>query len=242
MRYCVLIPAHNEAGTIRQVVEGALCHVDHVIVVNDGSTDETVAALDGVAIELLDHAENRGKGQRLSEGIDHAIAAGFDGVLTLDADMQHDPDDIPAFLAAAQADPEAFILGDRFSDNASMPRGRAFGIRFGDFFVGWSIERRLRDAQCGMRLYPASLWKRTAVPDDLQAHFVFETAVLLHAAEAGCRFVRVPIAARYSGFVSRPSHYRPFTDTWSIVCAITKFIVRRRFKLRGLLIAVGLLR
>lgn len=242
MRYCVLIPAHNEAGTIRAVAEGALRHINDVIVVNDGSTDDTVAQLDGLAVKVISHAENRGKGQRLAEGISYAAEQGFDGVLTLDADMQHDPDDIPAFLEAAHRAPGAMILGDRFGDNASMPWYRAFGIRFGDFFVGWSIDRRLRDAQCGMRLYPTELWRKTKVPEELKAHFVFESMVLLHAAEAGSAFVRVPIAARYSGFVSRPSHYKPFKDTWSIVCAITKFIVRRNFKLRGLLIALGLVR
>ncbi len=242
MRYGVLIPAHNEAGTIRQVVEGALRYVEHVVVVNDGSTDDTVAALAGLPVEIVNHSENRGKGQRLSEGLSQAMANGFDGVVTLDADMQHDPGDIPAFLAAAEEAPDALIMGDRFSDNESMPWYRAFGIRFGDFFVGWAIDRPLRDAQCGMRLYPTELWRKTAMPDELRAHFVFETMVLLHAAEAGFDFVRVPIAARYSGFVSRPSHYRPYADTWSIVSAITKFIVRRRFKVRGLLIALGIVR
>lgn len=242
MRYCVLIPAHNEAGTIRQVADLALRHVKDVIVINDGSTDGTVAALDGAPVQIIDHDENCGKGQRLAEGLTYASQQGFDGVITLDADMQHDPDDIPAFLGAARTAPEALILGDRFSDNDAMPWYRAFGIRFGDFFVGWSIERPLRDAQCGMRLYPSELWQKTAVPDELREHFVFETAVLLHAAEAGYSFVRVPIKARYSGFVHRPSHYRPFKDTWSIVCMITRFIVQRRFKLRGLLIALGLVR
>ena len=118
----VLIPAHNEEKTIRAIVEGALAHVDHVLVVNDGSTDGTVAALEGLPVEIVDHDDNRGKGRRLAEGLDHAIALGAEAVLTLDADGQHDPEDIPAFIAAARKAPGSLVIGDRFED-----RGRPCG-------------------------------------------------------------------------------------------------------------------
>jgi glycosyltransferase involved in cell wall biosynthesis len=238
----VLIPAHNEEKTIRAAVEGALVHVDRVLVVNDGSTDGTVAALAGLPVEIVDHAENRGKGLRLAQGFEHAIANGAEAVLTLDADGQHDPDDIPAFLAAAQTAPQALVMGDRLDDRASMPAGRAFSIGLGDFFISWASECRIRDGQCGMRLYPAVLWRQTRVPETEQAHFVFETAILIRAAEAGFAFVRVPIRARYQGFVLRPSHFRPVIDTLRIVRAITGFLIMRGLKPRGLLIALAALR
>lgn len=238
----VLIPAHNEEQTIRAVVEGALAHVEHVLVVSDGSTDGTVAALAGLPVEIVEHAENRGKGLRLAEGFDRAIASGAKAVLTLDADGQHDPDDIPAFLAAARAAPDCLVMGDRFGDRASIPNGRAGPIRFGDFFISWATERRIRDAQCGMRLYPAALWCQTQVPPDERSHFVFETAILLRAAETGFAFIRVPIKARYKGFVLRPSHFRPVVDTLRIVRTVSSFLIMRRLKPRGLLIALGALR
>lgn len=237
----VLIPAHNEEKTIRAVVEGALAHVDHVLVINDGSTDGTVAALEGLRVEIVDHADNQGKGWRLAQGLDHAIALGAQTVLTLDADGQHDPEDIPAFIAAAQAAPVCLVMGDRSGDRASMPRDRAFGIGFGDFFIAWAAERRILDGQCGMRLYPADLWRQSRIPDAERAHFVFETAILLRTAEAGFGFVHVPIKARYQGFVQRPSHFRPVIDTLRIVRAITMFLIKRRLKPRGLLIALGVL-
>ena len=112
----VLIPAHNEEETIRAVFEGTLEHVDRVLVISDGSTDGTVAALAGLPVEIVDHTENRGKGYRLAEGLDHAIANGAEAVLTLDADDQHDPDDIPAFIAAAT---EATMFWHRFRLGAS---------------------------------------------------------------------------------------------------------------------------
>jgi len=238
----VLIPAHNEEKTIRTVVEGALAHVDHVLVINDGSTDGTVAALEGLPVEIIDHGENRGKGQRLAEGLDHAIARGAGAVLTLDADGQHDPEDIPAFIAAAQTAPGSLIMGDRSGDRRAMPKGRAISIGFGDFFISWATERRFRDGQCGMRLYPAVLWRKIGVPEAERSHFVFETATLLRTADAGFGFLRVPIKARYQGFVQRPSHFRPVIDTLRIMRTISRFLVRRRLKPRGLLIALGLLR
>jgi glycosyltransferase involved in cell wall biosynthesis len=241
-RCTVLIPAYNEAGTIRAVAEGALAHVARVLVISDGSTDGTVARLAGLPVEVLEHAENRGKGFRLAEGLEHAFSAGADCVLTLDADGQHDPDAIPAFLAAARRAPRALVIGDRLGDSRPMPRTRAASIRFGDFFISWAAGRRVRDCQCGMRLYPAELWSRIRVPARDRSHFVFETAVLLRAAAAGCEIVRVPVAARYAGFVCRPSRFRPVLDTLRIACSVARFIVGGRARPRGLLIALGLLR
>jgi glycosyltransferase involved in cell wall biosynthesis len=238
----VLIPAHNEEKTIRSVATGALAHVDRVLLVNDGSTDGTVAALDGLPVEVLSFPVNRGKGRALFEGIEHAIGGGADWVLTLDADGQHDTEDIPAFIAAAMAAPGRLIMGERSEDRTSMPRVRALSIGVGDFFIGWATERRMRDCQCGMRLYPKELWRQTSVPLRERAHFVFETAILLRAAEAGFQFARVPIKARYQGFVQRPSHFRPILDTLRIMRLLSVYLLTRCLKPRGFLIALGILR
>jgi glycosyltransferase involved in cell wall biosynthesis len=238
----VLIPAFNEAGTIREVVEAVLAHVDRVIVVSDGSTDDTVARLAGLPVEVVEHAENLGKGLRLAEGLDRTFREGADCVLTLDADGQHDPADIPAFLAAARCSPRSLVVGDRLGDRASMPSGRAASIGFGDFFISWAAGRRLRDCQCGMRLYPADLWSQIRMPVRERRHFVFETAVLLRAAAAGFEIARVPIAARYAGYVHRPSRFRPVVDTLRIARSVARSIVGGGERLKGLLIALGVLR
>ena len=237
----VLIPAYNEAGTIREVVEAVLVHADRVLVISDGSTDGTVERLAGLPVEVLAHAENRGKGLRLAEGLDRAFRDGADCVLTLDADGQHDPAEIPAFLAAARRAPEALILGERVGDRRSMPALRATSIGVGDFFISWAAGRRLRDCQCGMRLYPAELWARMRIPAHERRHFVFETAVLLRATEAGGDIARVPIAARYAGYVQRPSRFRPVVDTLRIAGQVGRSLVRGA-RPKGLLIALGLLR
>ncbi len=239
--FAILIPAYNEAPTIRAVVEGSLAYADRVIVIDDGSEDGTADVVADLPIELIRHDDNAGKGHRLAEGIAYAVAGGADAVLSLDADGQHDPDDIPAFLDAFRANPQAMIVGDRTADRDKMPTYRKKGVAFGDFFLTWATDQRLRDGQCGMRVYPAAV---TGFPmdDKDKEKFTFENLVLLYAADQRVNFVRVPIKARYLENPHRHSHYRPRADTWLITKSITRFIVRRNFKLRGLLIAIGLVR
>lgn len=238
----VVIPAHNEALTIREIAAAARTHADRVMVISDGSTDATVTCLDGLDIDVIDHADNQGKGPRLAEGLDRADAAGQTHVLTMDADGQHLAEDIPAFLAAARENPDALVLGDRMGDGTKMPQGRARSIGFGDFFITWATGRRMRDGQCGMRVYPVALWRALRLGPRERQHFVFETAVLLHAAAAGAQFVRVPIAARYGDVVKRPSHFHPALDSWRIAGAVARFILCGWLRPKGLLIALGLLR
>lgn len=239
--FAVLIPAHNEAATIREIAAAALGHCPWVIVVDDGSTDDTIAALDGLPVEILRHSDNVGKGPRLVEGLTHAVAAGATAVLTMDADGQHDPNDIPAFLEMSRAHPDAMVLGNRMVDRTGMPTHRALSIAVGDFAISWATVRRLQDCQCGMRVYPATT---AAIPmsERERTRFAFETSVLLHAADRGIPFVRTPIAARYAGYTVRRSHFRPTRDTLLIARAITVFLAKRLFRPKGLLIALGLLR
>lgn len=229
-----LIPAHNEALTIRKIVEATLAQVDRVIVIDDGSTDGTADELSGFDIHLVRHETNAGKGRRLVEGLELAFKEGAQQVITLDADGQHDPNDIGAFLNCAIEHPDTLVLGDRSAQMHKVPRERAMAIRFGNFFIGWACIQRIGDAQCGMRLYPARLWQDVQVPPNQVDRFMFETAVLLHAAKAGFRFSAVPIDARYAGFVQRPSHFAPVKDFLQLFGLVTKFLVRNRLRIRGL--------
>lgn len=240
MHLIAVIPAHDEALTIRDVVMQTMAHVDGVIVIDDGSTDGTVAALSGLEVTLVSDGVNRGKGPRLVEGLATAVGAGATHILTLDADGQHDPESIPAFREAALATPGALVVGDRSGDMANMPTDRVRSIRFGNFFIGWACGQKLNDAQCGMRIYPAAFVGAMKMPRAMQRGFVFETAALFHAAEAGIPLSSVPIAARYDGFQHRPSHFRPIADFAAIAGAVLMFLLTRGLHLRGLLRSVGL--
>ena len=238
MHTVAVIPAHNEALTILDVVTKTLHLVDAVIVVDDGSTDGTAEALSGTGVRVLRHVENVGKGQRLAEGLEAAFESGATHAIALDADGQHDPTDIPAFVARATDCPDTIVLGDRSDHFEDMPRSRAFGNSFGSFFVSWACARKLRDAQCGMRLYPLHVWQEVRVPRRYIDGFLYETAVLLYAADAGVPFATVPIAARYEGFVHRPSHFDPTNDFLKIAGMVTRFLFSRRLRLRGLLVSL----
>ncbi|MEM7120255.1 MAG: glycosyltransferase family 2 protein [Pseudomonadota bacterium] len=235
-----VIPAHNEAPTIRDIVVATRRLVDAVIVIDDGSGDGTSDALSDLDTHIIRHDRNEGKGRCLVEGLDAAFAKGADQVVTLDADGQHDPMDIPAFLARARAFPDAIVLGDRSDDFRNMPATRVLGNGLGSFFVGWACARKLRDAQCGMRLYPRQAWRAVDVPPRDVSGFLFETAVLLHAAEADIAFATLSIAARYDGYVHRPSHFRPVGDLLKIAGMVTRFLFSRRLQPRGLFVALGL--
>ena len=234
-----LIPAHNEILTIKTVVGETVPFVDQVIVVDDGSTDGTADALSDTPARVIRNETNIGKGKRLVEGFRAAMDDGATAVIVLDADMQHDPADIPKFLDKHRANPDAIIMGDRSSDMGNMPGTRRKGIKFGNFFIGWACGQKINDAQCGMRLYPASALRKFQVPEHHVGGFRYETAVLLYAAENDVPFDYVPIDARYEGFVMRPSHFAPVRDFMRLFGLVTEFLVRRGLRPRGFLVALG---
>ena len=242
VRTVALIPAHNEALTVRRVVDETVPYVDAVIVIDDGSTDDTALLLEGAGARVIRHQTNRGKGTRLVEGLTLAFSEGATHVITLDADQQHDPADIPAFLDAGRDVPGALVLGDRSASMISMPKHRARGIKFGNFFIGWACRRRLKDAQCGMRLYPIDIAQKTRVPVSQTLGFRYETAILMHAAEADIPFQFVPIDARYEGYVLRPSHFDPIWDFLRLFGLVSRFLIIRWGRPRGFLIALGIIR
>ena len=243
MSLTAVIPAHNEDQTIGGIVAATLAipAVERVVVVDDGSTDKTADLAAKAGAEVLRGIDNQGKGPRLIEGQAHAFAAGAEQVILLDGDGQHDPADIPAFLEAADRSSGALIMGNRAAQMARMPRSRANGIRFGDFFIGWACGQRISDAQCGMRLIPRSLWQRCNVPARHRHGFVYETAVLLFASKAGARIIPVPIDARYGEVLHRPSHFQPVSDFAKITWMVTEFLFLHGLKPRGLLKQLGLL-
>lgn len=239
-RTTVLLPAHNEALTIRDIVADIRARVDDVIVIDDGSTDGSADLIHDLDVAVVRHDTNAGKGRRLVEGLELAFSRGADQVLTLDADGQHDPAAIGAFLETAASHPDALIIGDRFAQKARIPMHRALANTFGSFFISWACVQLIRDAQCGMRLYPARFWKDVHIPPDQIDRFMFETSALLYAAKEGIRFQTVPIDARYEGFVQRPSHFAPIRDFFQLFGLITKFLFAQQLQPRGLPVAMGL--
>ena len=210
----VLVPALNEALRIRDVVTGALAHCAHVIVVDDGSDDDTCARIADLPVIVLRHPRRMGKGASLRDGFAEALRRGFEGVLTMDGDGQHAADDIPRLLDAGNRHPGAVIIGARLRKRSQQPLYRRLANEFGDWGIAWGTGYQIADSQSGQRLYPAAVAALDDVPGE---DFVFEAQILISAARRlGTRCVSVPIESRYKSVHSaeqfRASHFRPFRD------------------------------
>lgn len=233
MKVAVVIPAYNEARTIRDVASRALAQLEDVIVVDDGSADGTAAAVADLPLTLISNPVNQGKGASLWRGFAVAIAAGADAVVTLDADGQHCPEDIPRLLAATGEHPGRIVIGARLWDKDKVPGLRYFGNRFANFWVAWAAGAPVADSQSGFRLYPAAILKHVNVFHGPGARFAFESEILIEAGRAGVRTCAVPIAALYPAN-ARASHYRSAVDTARIVRMIAWKLFTRGFDLPAL--------
>jgi glycosyltransferase involved in cell wall biosynthesis len=239
MKLVAVIPAYNEAATIREVALRTLRLVRDVIVVDDGSTDGTAAETRGLGVTLISNPANLGKGASLARGFALALAEGADAVITLDGDAQHCPEDIPRLVDTARAHPGRIIIGARVWDRDTVPPLRYFGNRFANFWVAWAAGFPVADSQSGFRLYPAELLREVNV--NPRARFAFESEILIEAGRAGVRTAAVPIAALYPPD-ARASHYRPAADTARIVRMIAWKLLSRGLDLPRLVRSLSLAR
>jgi glycosyltransferase involved in cell wall biosynthesis len=233
LNFAVVIPAHNEASTIRLVVVRALRYADRVIVVDDGSSDGTPDVLKDMPVTLLLNERNVGKAASLWRGMQHALSLGVDAVVTLDADGQHDPADIPRIVAAARRSPGRIVIGARLADKEKIPPLRYFANRFANFWIAWAAGYPIEDSQSGFRLYPAALLARVRVPHGPSKGFVFESEILIEASRLGYESVPVRVAAIYP-LEGRPSHFRQFVDVERIVRMVTLKLLSRGLHPLGL--------
>jgi len=231
--YAVVIPAYNESATIADVARRALRQGLPVVVVDDGSTDGTGAALAGLPVRVLKNRHNVGKGSSLWRGMRYALELGVTGVITLDGDGQHAPEDISRLVRVAHAHPQEIIIGARLGRRQRAPRARYLANRLADFCIGWAAGQPFDDSQSGFRVYPASLLARIAVRHGPTRGFVFESEMLIAAARLGIHVRSVPVESIYP-LVARPSHFRPVRDTARIGRMVAWQLVRRGLHPAGL--------
>lgn len=229
----VLIPAYNEAATIRGLVERALKIVPNVVVVDDGSSDATASQLEGLPITLLHNERNLGKAASLWKGFDHALAHGAQLVVTLDGDGQHSPDDIGRLLNTARRFPDSIVIGARLHDKKNFPPRRYYANQFARFWISWAAGYSIADTQSGFRVYPAMLLKRLTQRDVSWNGFVFESEILIAAGSIGVKSVAVAIPGIYPK-LARASHFRPVYDIARIVLMVGGRLLRRGMYPAGL--------
>jgi glycosyltransferase involved in cell wall biosynthesis len=204
-----LIPAHNEAARISAVVRGASALLP-VLVVDDGSTDETAAVARDAGATVLVQTPNQGKGAALRAGFRRAIAGGCEAVVTLDADGQHDPADLPGFLEAWDRCHADLIVGAR--DFRQIPPIRRLANELGTAVFSWAVGQRIPDNQSGYRLVSRRLME--AVLGSGEAGFEFEVEMITTCIRAGYTLEWVPIRTIYAG---EPSHIRPWHHVTSFL-------------------------
>ena len=206
---CAVIPTYNNGGTVADVVRGVLRQGLPVLVVDDGSTDGTADKLAGLDIQILRHPVNRGKGRALKTGLEAARKLGYRFALTIDADGQHDPADIPALVAAAGE--RTLVVGSRNIAAEGMSSGSTFANRFSNFWFTVQTGRKLPDTQTGYRVYPLEDLPSLRL---LTSRYEAELTLLVFSAWKNLRLVPVPVRVYYPA--DRVSHFRPFADFFRI--------------------------
>ena len=182
-RFAVVIPALNEATTIRDLADRAIAQCELVVIVDDGSTDGTAERLAGLPVTLLRNHSRQGKAASLMRGISAALRQPVAGVITMDGDGQHRPEDIPKLLAAAARAPDSIVIGARDIDVEAIPPARLFANRFANFWISWACGYPVRDSQSGYRLYPRRVLEQVAARHDSHHGFVFESEILIEAVD-----------------------------------------------------------
>lgn len=219
----VLIPVYNHGATLRSVVEGVLARHPHVLVVDDGSDDIPPHALDGLSVHLVRHEQNRGKGAAIRTGANVARSLGMSHIITIDADGQHDPADIPLFLNAITEDENALIVGARNFNTANVPGSSRFGRKFSNFWLRVQTGIVISDVQSGFRAYPLAVLEHLRCTEN---HYSFEVEILVRAAWAGFRLSEIDIAVYYPPKGERISHFRAFVDNLRLSILNTRLTIR----------------
>lgn len=229
----IIIPAYNEVKTIHDIARRALSQCDRVIIVDDGSTDATLDKISNLSVDLIRHPVNQGKAASLQDGIRFAIEAGAELLVTLDADGQHRPEDIPRLVEQAIAHPDYIIIGSRLADKSSFPAKRYYANKFANFWIAWAAGYPIEDSQSGFRVYPAKLFNTLSLDTRPSNGFVFESEILIKAAQLGILSQAVSIAAIYNDD-ARPSHFRGVRDILMITRMVAGQLIRRGLYLPGL--------
>jgi glycosyltransferase involved in cell wall biosynthesis len=200
LKTAAIIPAYREEQHISDVVRRTRQQLDHVVVIDDGSSDNTARCARQAGAEVIVHGQNRGKGEAIKTGLRHWLDRQFLYVIILDADGQHLPEEIDRFMAtAAEAGDRSFFLGNRINNLTGMPFIRRVVNRYMSNRISRICRQKIPDTQCGFRMLDRQL-----IPELLDGgnRFDYETEMLIIASRKGYRIESVPITTVYSDEVS----------------------------------------
>ena len=222
LNICVVMPTYNNASTLIRVINDIRQYCPDVIVVNDGSTDETKILLTRFTeIEVITFKKNRGKGVALREGLRKAALMGFAYAITIDSDGQHFADDIPQFVETIEKSPGSVIVGARNIQADGMPSKNTFANKFSNFWFKLETGISLPDTQSGFRLYPLDPIKGMKF---FSSKYEFEVEILVRLAWKEIPILSLPVKVYYPPEEERVSHFRPLRD-FTRISILNTFLV-----------------
>ena len=207
MKVCVVIPAFNEGKTVRKLVKELLSIADRVVVVDDGSTDDTSGQAEDAGAVVLRHDRNCGKGASLRTGFAYAVRAGCEQIVTMDADGQHDWREVPLFVSEAERSGADIILGTRMGSREGMPFIRLATNVVTSLIVSVLSRQKITDSQTGYRLIRREVLGKI---DLVTSNYETESEILIKAGRKGFKISEIPIRTIYGG---ESSNINRFTDT-----------------------------
>ena len=220
MRICVIIPTYNESRAIASLINQITTFGLEVVIIDDGSTDDTVKIALGCGVKILTNSKNMGKGASLIKGYNFALAQGFDAVISMDGDGQHAPDDLLAFIQKAEVSESVLIVGNRMGAIKKMPVLRVVTNYLMSKFISLIVKQHIPDTQCGFRLVKKELLTQI---DLSTSKYETESEVLIKAAHLGFKIESIPVRTIYSG---QKSQINPLIDTLRFLRFITFEFIR----------------
>ena len=222
----LVIPTFNNHSSLREIVSGALKSCLNTLVVDDGSTDSTLETIKHIPVVVIKHPQNMGKGRAVLSGANWADGQGYSHIITIDADGQHNPDDIPKFLDKIKEKPLSIIVGTRDFESGPVPESSVFGRKFSNFWVRVSSGSSIADSQSGFRAYPLDVLNKVKCHS---LRYNFEVEILVRAVWAGIILSSLDISVDYNEATTKASHFRPFMDNFRISLTYTRLVLRNFF-------------
>ena len=205
MKACLLLPSYNVSRSVKRIIREANLFVEDIIVIDDGSRDETAEIASACGAVVLEHSRNRGKGMALRTGFDYAIRAGFQLIFTMDSDGQHNPSDLPRFWNRFQQTDPDILIGGRFKGRSAMPVHRRLNNRLISTVGSALCGRHVPDFQSGYRLIKAEVLKAISLKTE---RYETESELLIKAGRLGFRIESLPIRAIYGNEISNVKSFR----------------------------------
>lgn len=207
MKICIVIPTYNEARTIGGLVTDIKKKGFDVLVIDDGSKDDTAFIASERGADIIAHKRNRGKGACIIRGFEHVLTKEYAAAVMMDGDGQHNPDDLDRFMYAAKNTDAHIIVGNRMGDTRSMPWARRVTNGFMSHVISKFAGQDIPDSQCGFRLLKRMVLERIRF---MSFNFEIESEILIRAAKEKFKIISIPIKTIYQGEASR---INPIVDT-----------------------------